>query len=330
MRIAGSLARSAGGGIVAAMRERTRSLPLAVAVLAVFAVAAPGAASAQAAPAACPATFEVLHDDTVGALYLPKGHYTITLLDPAALDCAEASDLLRQFLEDWDGKLPRRWVVDAAGARFTRGANGAVGFSVAPAGGGGGGGGGGHHPSGAACPGTFRVLHDDSIGDFLVPKGNYRITLLSVGRITCSRASAYFAHFLQDFDGVLPAPWVLDEETGSFRRGSRNVGFRIKGWVGPVNPSGGGSGTHPTGNRCPGTFRVLDNDSIGKLRLRKGPYRITLVNRGLSCRRASQLFTSFLQDFEGDLPRPWKLNVRTGTFTRGGGRSAGFRVKPAS
>ena len=324
------MARSAGNGIVAAMRERTRSLLLVVAVLAVFALAAPGVASAQAAPAACPATFEVLHDDTVGALYLPKGHYTITLLDSAALSCAEASDLLRQFLEDWDGKLPRPWVVDAAGARFTRGANGAVGFSVAPAGGGGGGGGGGHHPSGTACPGTFQVLHNDSIGDFLVPKGNYRITLLSVGRITCSQASAYFARFLQDFDGVLPTPWVLDEETGSFMRGSRNIGFRIKGWVGPVNPSGGGSGTHPTGNRCPGTFRVLNDDSIGKLRLRKGRYRITLVNRGLSCRRASQRFTSFLQDFEGDLPRPWKLNVQTGTFTRGGSRSPGFRVKPAS
>jgi hypothetical protein len=324
------LARSPGGGIVAAMRERTRSLLLVVAVLAVFALAGPGVASAQAAPAACPATFEVLHDDDVDGLYLPKGHYTITLLDPAALSCAEASDLFRQFLEDWDGKLPRPWVVEPSSQRFTRGANGAVGFTVTPAGGGGGGGGGGHHPNGAACPGTFRVLHDDSIGDFLVPKGNYRITLLSVGRITCSQASAYFARFLQDFDGVLPTPWVLDAETGSFMRASRNVGFRIKGWVGPVTPSGGGGGTHPTGNRCPGTFRVLNNDSIGKLRLRKGPYRITLVNRGLSCRRASQLFTSFLQDFEGDLPRPWKLNVQTGTFTRGGSRSPGFRVKPAS
>jgi hypothetical protein len=311
------------------MRERTRSLLLAVAALAVVALAGPGTANAQALPAACPATFGVLHDDTVGALYLPKGHYTVTLLDPAALSCAEASDLLRQFLEDWDGKLPRPWIVDAASARFTRGANGTVGFSLAPAGGGGGGGGGGHHPSGAACPGTFRVLNDDHIGDFFIPKGNYRLTLLSVGRITCSQASAYFTRFLQDFDGVLPAPWVLDEETASFMRGSRNVGFRIKGWVGPVQPSGGGSGTHPTGNRCPGTFRVLNNDSIGKLRLRKGQYRITLVNHGLSCARASKLFTSFLRDYDGTLPRPWRLNVQIATFTRGGSRSPGFRVKPA-
>ena len=55
------------------MRERTRSLLLAVAVLAAV-LALPTAAGAQASSAtACPATFEVLHDDTVGALYLVKG-----------------------------------------------------------------------------------------------------------------------------------------------------------------------------------------------------------------------------------------------------------------
>ena len=311
------------------MRERTRSLLLATAVLTVLALGLPGAASAQA-PSTCPDTFEVLHDDTIGALYLPRGDYTITLLSPSALSCAEAADLFRQFLEDYDGRLPRPWVVDAQGAAFTRGANGSVGFLVASAGGGGGGGGGGgHHPTGAACPGTFRVLHNDRIGSFALPRGNYRITLLGVGRISCAKASAYFARFLQDFDGVLPTPWYLDAETGSFLRGSRNVGFRVKQSVGPVVPSGGGSGVHPTGNRCPGTFRVLNDDWIGKLRLRKGPYRITLVNRGLSCRRASALFTSFLNDFDGTLPRPWRLDVQTATFTRGGSRSAGFRVKPA-
>jgi hypothetical protein len=138
--------------MVAPMRERTRSLLLATAVLTVLALGLPGAASAQA-PSTCPDTFEVLHDDTIGALYLPRGDYTITLLSPSALSCAEAADLFRQFLEDYDGRLPRPWVVDAQGAAFTRGANGSVGFLVASAGGGGGGGGGGHHPTGAACPG---------------------------------------------------------------------------------------------------------------------------------------------------------------------------------
>lgn len=310
------------------MRERTRSLLLVVAVLAAV-LALPGVANAQTgSQAACPATFEVLHDDTVGALYLPKGHYTVTLLDSAALSCAQASDLFRQFLEDFDGRLARPWVVNAQTATFTRGRGGSVGFSVTAAASGGGGGGGGHHPVGTICPGTFQVLHNDHIGAFAVPKGNYLVTLLSVGRISCAQASAYLARFLDDYDGILPAPWVLDAETGSFMRGSRNVGFRIKELAGPPVPNGGGSGTYPAGKSCPNTFRVLNNDSIGRLRLRKGSYRITLVGSGVSCARAAQLFRGFLQDFQGTLPAPWKLNVQTATFTRGSSGSAGFRVKP--
>lgn len=310
------------------MRARIRSLVLVTSAL-LAALALPAGASAQGggSTAVCPATFEVLHDDTIGALYLPRGAYTVTLLNADTLTCAQASDLFRQFLEDWDGRLPRPWRLNAQTSTFTRGSSG-TGFSVAPAGNHGGGGGGGHHPHGAACPGTFRVLHNDVIGTFSIPRGNYRITLLSVGRISCSQASRYFARFLQDYDGILPFPWILDPETGTFMRGRRNVGFRIKEWVGPVVPSGGGSGTHPTGSRCPGTFRVLHNDRIGKLRLPKGPYRITLVRSGVSCSQASAQFTRFLQDYEGALPRPWVLNVQTATFTRGAG-GAGFRVKQA-
>ena len=223
--------------------------------------------------------------------------------------------------------MPRPWVLDAAAATFTRGSGGAVGFSVAPASSGGGGGGGGHHPTGTTCPGTFQVLHNDRIGSFAIPRGHYEITLLGAGRISCPAASSYFTRFLDDFDGVLPRPWFVDPETGSFMRGSRNVGFRIKKVVGPPRPSGGGSGVYPGGNRCPGSFRVLSNDRIGRLRLGRGPYRITLLSRRLSCRRASTLFRSFLLDYQGNLPRPWVVNAQTGTFTRGRGSRTGFRVK---
>jgi hypothetical protein len=311
------------------MRPHARSLMLAIAsLLAAAALALPASASAQTAtPALCPSTFAVLHDDEIGSMSLPAGAYAITVLDPARLSCAQAADLFRQFLEDWDGRLPRPWVANPTTRTFTRGAGGSVGFNVAPTGSHGGGGGGGHHPHGAACPGTFQVLHDDVIGSFRIPQGSYTITLLSVGRITCARAATLFSRFLQDFDGVLPNPWLLDPETGSFIRG-RNVGFRIKEVVGPPNPNGGGSGTHPTGNRCPGTFRVLNNDRIGRLRLPRGRYRITLVGRGVTCSQASSRFTDFLEAFDGVLPRPWRLNVRTATFTRGAG-GPGFRVKPA-
>lgn len=303
------------------MAHRIR-IALLLALTTVAVMSAPGAARAQAgAQAACPDTFEVLHDDTVGALYLVKGSYTITLVGDSALSCAQATDLFRQFLEDWDGKLTRPWKVNAPASEFTRG--GGVGFKVTRTSDND----GGQRPTGADCPGTFRVLHNDRIGPFMVPAGNYRITLLGVGRMTCSKASAYLARFLGDFDGVLPAPWYIDTETGSFIRGSRNSGFRIKELAGPPQPSGGGSGTYPAGKRCPGSFRVLHDDRIGRLRLPAGGYRVTLLG-GVSCARASALFRHFLDDFAGTLPRPWRLNAQTGTFTRGSGAGTGFRVKP--
>ena len=309
------------------MSRGARSLVVTLAALATCA-GAPAGSQAQA-PAACPATFEVLHDDSIGSLLFPRGAYTLTPVDPATLTCTEASDLFRQFLEDFDGALPRPWFANAATRTFLRGPSGSVGFSWARASAHGGGGGGGHHPHGSACPGSFEVLHNDRIGRFAVPKGHYAITLLGVGRITCARASSWFARFLQDFDGVLPSPWFVDPETGSFMRGSRNAGFRIKPLVGPPSPSGGGSGTHPTGSRCPGTFRVLGNDRIGRLRLRRGAYRITLLGDRLSCPAASRLFRGFLQDFDGVLARPWVVRVQTGTFTRGRRGKTGFRVKRA-
>ena len=77
----------------------------------------------------------MLHDDKIGSLSLPAGAYTVTLRDSAALSCAHASDYFRQFLEDWDGKLPRPWRYSVQGTglgTFRRGSS-SVGFSVAPA-----------------------------------------------------------------------------------------------------------------------------------------------------------------------------------------------------
>jgi hypothetical protein len=305
------------------MLSRTRLAALAAPFALALALAAPAGAQTTSA-VTCPASFDVLHNDRIGSLQLPAGPYTITVLDGNTLSCTDASELFEQFLEDFDGRLQRPWVLNASTATFTRGRGSTVGFRVAqsgptpPT-----------PPSNRVCPSYFTVLHNDHIGAFSIPRGRYRVTLLSLGHISCSQASSLLARFLQDWDGILPRPWFLDPTTGSFMRGNRNVGFRIKPWTGPV-PSGGGGGTHPSdGSRCPGTFRVLNNDRIGRLRLPRGPYIVTrLRGARISCRQASSLFADFLQDFDGVLPRPWRLNTRTATFRQGSSRN-GFRVKPA-
>jgi hypothetical protein len=300
------------------------SLALA-AVLAALALAlAPSASAQSGGQAVCPGTFEVLHDDRIGGMQLPKGPYTITLLDSSALGCSEASQLFSQFLEDWDGRLPRPWVADNTTRTFTQSGTG-VGFQVAPA---------GptpptppnppHPPSKRVCAGYFTVLHNDRIGSFRIPKGRYQVILLTLGSYTCSQASSDLGRFLQDYDGVLPRPWVLNQSTASFVRGTTHLGFRIKRYSSSGGTSGG---RHPAGgeSRCPATFRVLNNDKIGSFSLRRGNYNVWV--RGLSCPRASRLFARFLQDFTGVLPRPWVLNTTTGAFTRGRGGSVGLRVK---
>jgi hypothetical protein len=177
------------------------------------------------------------------------------------------------------------------------------------------------------CPATFHVLHDDFVGNLALRAGHYQVTVS--GGLTCARSSRLFARFLQDYDGVLPGRWRVVVSTSSFVRGRGPVGFGVQRLR---RQSGGGGGRHPAvgSRRCPGTFRVLHDDRIGRLMLPAGPYRITLLSRrGLSCRGASRRFTQFLDnDYAGVLPRPWRLNVQNALFRRGNSQ-VGFRVKPA-
>jgi hypothetical protein len=277
---------------------------------------------ALAAPADCPSTFAVLHDDRIGDLSVPQGNYRLTILDPSRMSCAAASDALRRFLEAFDGRLPTPWRLDPSTATFT-GANGAA-FQIAAAPAPAGGGGGQHPAAGTRCPGVVRVMHDNWIGGFDVPAGDYTLTLLSVGPISCAQATDSFFGFLLDFDGRLPSPWMLDPVTGTFLKGSSWVGFRVEPAVNPA-PS---TVTPVTGRRCAGTFRVLHNDRIGALRVPKGRYAITLGSSGrLTCAAATRALTRFLQSPSGKLPRPWRLDAGRATFSTTGGSS--FSIKAA-
>jgi len=181
------------------------------------------------------------------------------------------------------------------------------------------------------CPGTFSVLHNDTIGFVAVPKGSYQLTTLDSTALSCAAATTAFARFLQDFDGRLPSPWQMNALTGTFVRGNGPAAFEVAPAATPVpppTPSGGGSTVHPTGDRCPGTFRVLHNDRIGRLRLPAGRYRITLgPSEPVGCAASSRALTRFLARPAGRLPSGWRLSPATGTFSRNG--VVAFRIKPA-
>ena len=179
------------------------------------------------------------------------------------------------------------------------------------------------------CP-TFRVLHDDRIGMLQLPRGTYNMRTSNANKIPCAQASRLFTQFLEDYNGVLPSPWryeVISVGNGRFIRGRRGPSFRVSHARGGGG-GGGGGGRHPdSGRRCPGTFMVLHNDRIGKLRLPRGEYTITLLQlRELSCRQASRNFTRFLNAPSGNLPDPWVLYPGSGSFRRGP-NGPGFRVK---
>jgi hypothetical protein len=183
-------------------------------------------AEAAAAPLRCPATFHVLHNDRIGRLKLPEGHYRIRLLDDQVLGCSRASKLFAKFLQDYDGNLPGKWRLRVGQATFLkRGTD--VGFSVKK--GRRSGSGGGKHPSGRhdKCP-TFRVLHNDRIGQVRFPRGTYQMTAL--GGFSCQKASRRFAAFLELPEGNLPGRWRLHGRTGTFTRGQSGKGFQVNFW----------------------------------------------------------------------------------------------------
>ena len=195
------------------------------AVLAITAaVALTASATARAAGTKCPNTFQVLHDDHVGKLSLPAGHYTIKVSDESALSCTQAAKNFASFLQDFDGVLPDGWKVKAKQSEFRQ--SGTVWFKVRPASSPGGSGGGSHPgKQEAACP-TFTVEHNDMIGELSLPKGKYLITILKGSSLSCAKAAKKFAAFLEDTDGVLPGRWKLDVDTATFTKGKN--GFRVK------------------------------------------------------------------------------------------------------
>lgn len=182
--------------------------------------------------------------------------------------------------------------------------------------------------SAATCP-SFQVLHNDRIGAASFPAGSYEVTVEP--GLSCKAASALFARFLEDYDGVLPKPWrVVAEGSGvaSFVNGGA-AGFTVSRSDGG---GGEGGGNNVLGTLCPGSFTVNAGSRVGPLLFPKGQYLIYIPARsGISCRRASVLFTRFLAAPGGTLPFPWRLKNQTATFYKPAHpeRSA-FRIEPSA
>ncbi len=166
----------------------------------------------------------------------------------------------------------------------------------------------------AGCP-SFRVLHDDRIGPAVLPAGPYAVTPAPGSGLSCAQTSQLFARFLEDWDGNLPGNWrVVAQGSGKakFVNGSR-PGFSVE--------RGGGEGEEEgnvnpvVGKLCPGTFTVNHTTVVGPLRFTKGQFLVYIpTGSGITCRRASVLFTRFLGQPGGRLPSPWQVKTQTATF----------------
>ena len=316
-------------------KGRTRS-PLRVALLAVPAALLLAWAPAAAAPGdsperlACPAPFQVLHDDGVDGLRLAAGAYRITVADPGRLPCERAAEDFAEFLRDFNGRLRSPWVVNAGHATFQRGSDATISFSLARIGNAAGAG-GTDNPTSNSCPGFFRTLHSDHVGTLGVAQRPLSHNAAGPRKISCAVAARRFTGFLEDYDGRLARPWLLDNATATFTRGrGSTTGFRVKAAVGR-EPRPGSGGRYPAKGQpgeCPGSFQVLHRDRIGPLSLPAGGYlTFALKGSGLDCAEVTQTLRRLLAR-GGSLPGGWKVDPATGSFSsRGHPR---LRVKPAS
>ncbi len=276
----------------------------------------------------CP-QFQVLHDDKIGALSLPAGYYAITISTQSTLSCAQAADLFREFLIDFDGRLSGGWTVSASTSSFRR-SSPRQSFSVARTGGSAPAGTSTTTPlSGGICPATFDVLHSDHVGSLDIPAGKYILTLTGVGRMSCDQAASNLAKFLQDYNGRLPKPWFVDDETATFLNGTINDGFTLEPLVGDA-PGKLTLKLPGDGTPCSGVFSVQHDDVLGKLKVAKGDYLfVPLANSRLSCQRVVDLIREFLAIPDASLPSPWVVDKSTGTLRKGKRSKVGFRLKPA-
>ncbi len=102
------------------------------------------------------------------------------------------------------------------------------------------------------CAASFRVVHDDHVGTLQLPAGAYRV---ATTKLSCAQASALFSEFLDDFDGVLPAPWrtapdAVREDATATRSAARREGHVLESGAASDGSTSSGS---PASGACGGS-----------------------------------------------------------------------------
>ena len=228
---------------------------------------------------------------------------------------------IRRFLEDWDGRLPAPWKLDPATSTFAARARRRLPDRT------------GHEPERGRRRPPSR--HRCALPRCLParPRREHRL-LQDPGRRVHSHPPVRRAARLRPRDEALRAlPERLRRQAAAAldtRPPHRNVPTRLAlGRVQDRARDEPAAGAVPLACRAslPRHLPRLHDDVIGALRLPAGRYRITRIGTGApSCAASSGALTRFLDLPSGRLPRPWRLDAQTGTFTRGTG--GGFRVKP--
>jgi hypothetical protein len=174
----------------------------------------------------------------------------------------------------------------------------------------------------AGSCGDFRVMHNDRINSVSFPAGPYQTVNSGM---SCAATTKFMQQSLDR--GSVAKGWTVKLLSNHRRRFTKlktmpTVDFQVTPIAEPT-PS-------PSSLNCAGKFRVLHFDRIGAISLRAGEYQITLNSSDtpeLNCSSASRDFAYFLDhDWDGSLPRPWKMNTSQKSFYLNNDTRDGFYV----
>lgn len=94
-----------------------------------------------------------------------------------------------------------------------------------------------------------------------------------------------------------------------------------------ANSAGAAPSAAEATKACPG-FKVLHNDRIGAAVFPAGTYTVNLEDPSLTCKSSAELFARFLEDWDGNLPKPWSVTGEgSGKASFGRGALGGFSVE---